>query len=161
MLVGLTKQCKLSRTLRAGIIPYTCINGNYFFCLGRDTASGELTDFGGGVRKNETIFEGANREFHEETRNVFAFDINDRKIASQSIVVQTDYMTIFFVNVSDRYISLSKQLFHTSKSIDAEINDIFWINEVDFVNLVKYGVTKTHRMWGKVSRFFLKSCAGF
>jgi len=58
---------------RAGIIPFTLIDGQPLFYMGIDTVCGELTDFGGSLWKEikETPLACAIREFDEESLGVF------------------------------------------------------------------------------------------
>lgn len=64
---------------RCGIIPYTIVNDGtknvLHFLLGRDTRSGDLGDFGGGVKDREMALHTAMREFKEETSELFGEDM--------------------------------------------------------------------------------------
>jgi len=43
--------------IRSGAIIYTHYQGKTYFCLGVDTNYGDLTDFAGGVKKDEMLME--------------------------------------------------------------------------------------------------------
>ena len=45
--------------------------GKTYFCLGIDSNFGDLTDFGGGMKKNETFINCGLRELEEESKGVF------------------------------------------------------------------------------------------
>jgi 8-oxo-dGTP pyrophosphatase MutT (NUDIX family) len=53
-----------------GVIPYTFIDGQIFFLLGRETKDKTWSDFGGKVEtKDLSLGEALRREFYEETAN--------------------------------------------------------------------------------------------
>ena len=68
-----TKNINIERNgpVRSGVIIYTRKNNKTFFCLGVDADSKDLTDFGGGVTKDETVVEGGLRELKEESQGIF------------------------------------------------------------------------------------------
>lgn len=71
-LIGDMKSQRELSGIRSGAIIYTHDdNGETLFCLGIDTKSGNITDFGGGVKKEETTVEGGLRELDEESQGVF------------------------------------------------------------------------------------------
>ncbi len=77
--ISVTSEININKEtpVRAGGIIYTHHHGKTYFCLGIDTQSGNLTDFGGGVKKEETIVEGGLRELEEESQGVFGTLIPD------------------------------------------------------------------------------------
>lgn len=94
---------------RAGVIVYTDVilknktSARYFF-LGEDTATGELTDFGGGVqyKSGESIIQAALRELAEES--LCCFGKITKESIDESTVVYDNNMAIFFIPVNvDRH----------------------------------------------------------
>src|SRR5579885_778662 len=77
------------RPYRSGIIPYIVTKGNVYFAFGEHTETGDLTDFGGGVkmRSGEDALSGALREFQQESLGVFGtFSDNDLDVLSANLV---------------------------------------------------------------------------
>ena len=94
--ISSSKDLTTQGILRAGVIIYTKNNGTTYFCLGVDTQSGNLTDFGGGVKKDETVVEGALRELEEESQGVFgSLSVED---ISDSVVFHSHNMAIIFIS---------------------------------------------------------------
>lgn len=90
---------------RAGVIVYNIDpnNNDLEICLGKDTAHGSLTDFGGGVKNGDpTVIHAALREFEEETYGAFNFKsedpMSDPKIL-ESIVAFTEDIIILFLKL--------------------------------------------------------------
>lgn len=84
---------------RAGIIPFTLVNGELIFYMGVDTMTGELTDFGGSIYKDikETAIECAIREFKEESLGVFPEEA--LKSLSKALCVYDVYRVVVFIMV--------------------------------------------------------------
>ena len=84
---------------RAGIIPYTVVNGAIYLGMALDSRTHDLTDFGGGViyRTDRDAIRGALREFEEETLSIF------EPISSEDIghcpVIYDDRNLIVFVHI--------------------------------------------------------------
>lgn len=108
-----TTQC------RAGIIPYTVINGHFIFGLGRDRASRMLTDFGGWIRwkEFETTPVAALREFTEETLGVFG-KFSETEIGN-SVMIYDQKMAIVFLHLEffPSFISYRFAIVHQEKTI--------------------------------------------
>lgn len=120
---------------RAGAIIYTKINGQCYFCLGIDTQSGNLTDFGGGVKKGETIIEGGLRELEEESQGVFG------KIDPVDIV---DTLTFNTYNMSITFIPLNVKpdeittIFNEkiSSQEKTEVCNIIWLTKDELLECI-------------------------
>lgn len=85
---------------RAGVIIYTVINGAIYFCLGLDSKTHDLTDFGGGVvyKTDGNVVSGALREFTEETLDIFeTITIEDIK---QCPVIYDENNLIIFIHMN-------------------------------------------------------------
>jgi ADP-ribose pyrophosphatase YjhB (NUDIX family) len=136
---------------RSGIIPFCIENGELWFCLGRDMDTKELTDFGGGVKKNETIMEGAFREFQEETGQLFEdFAItNGAECLEGTTCISSRSMSIMFLPVSPtiKGAITKKNMANVSK----EIYSVEWIKAQDLF------LGKRKEMWKKISYFLYGS----
>lgn len=151
---------EFQKQLRGGVIPYTIYEGKTYFCLGQDTASNDLTDFGGGIKKTENRIDGALREFKEESLNVFG-DINKESILDQIILYSSKMLILlikFEVNpqiIKDTFQQLTK---NESK---LEINDIFWLSKDELLKIIQSEIpielfNSNKIMYTKV-RYFLQN----
>lgn len=150
---------------RAGIIPFAVHpeTKKLWFCLARDSRSLELGDFGGGVKCYETPFNGAVREFNEETLGSFGLDYQYISKNSQ-FEIKRKNASIFFVRVPwdivRDVIDIFRQMYTlvTSSSTSSsssgenkhEVCDIVWVNENAFNDLLITGQSGKNVMWGKV-----------
>lgn len=127
-----------TRSIRAGVIPFTIKDNQLYFLLGIDRNTRELTDFGGGVKSTESVVDAAYRELFEESCKLFNGDIFKTDITS-SIAI-TDYMhniTIFFVHVNSSWLQRAELEFsnHQKKLVGKKYNELVgikWINDQDF-----------------------------
>ena len=139
------------KTSRAGVIPYVAVNGNLHFLLGRDVQSGDLTDFGGGVKKGETAMRGAIREFKEETHWIFDEQVYAEKNFEKSVAVTDyNYMTIFFVRIEDKWLTEANKRFYGNMRKAFEVDRIVWLHENRFRKMIYYG---EEQIWSKVRNF--------
>ena len=83
------------RRCRSGVVPYTVIDEKIYLLFGVDSKYNELTDFGGGVKKNETIVSGGLRELREESCGIFS-DIKLDDI-QECITIIGNKMAIIFI----------------------------------------------------------------
>lgn len=127
--------------VRSGAIIYTKENDKTYFCLGIDTQSGNLTDFGGGVKKGETIIEGGLRELEEESQGVFGTidpsDIEDK------ITFHCYNMAIMFIPIEvtsttlrtrdEIYTEFTKRI---EGNVDPEVCDIVWLDTQEFMESI-------------------------
>ncbi len=134
---------------RSGAIIYTKINGKTYFCLGIDTQSGNITDFGGGVKMGETIVKGGLRELAEESQNIF--DIRD---VDDSIIFHCYNMAIMFIK-TDKNSTQSYNLFRNRmrNEIDPEVCDIVWLTTEEFLESI-HG--RGHKLYIRVRRLLNK-----
>ena len=146
---SLTDKIPLNRVFkRSGVIPYTYIQEEdekvKYFCMAVDSKYGNLTDFGGGVKKYETFTGAASRELEEESLGVF--QISPSCIYNCSTAVYDSNSIIMFLNIdlgsSDfKVLDLSINQYHDNldKTIESETKGMFWIREDKFYELVKSG----------------------
>lgn len=124
---------------RAGVIIYAKIDDVKYFCLGVDSKYGTLTDFGGGVKSNETFLQAASRELREESLNVFKFKAIE--LHKYSSIVYDKNMSIMFLRIKISDMNKFVIQFHKrlSKSNYSENSSIMWVNESIFNELVRTG----------------------
>lgn len=139
----------LSHSIRAGAIIYTKTKKETLFCLGVDSQSGDLTDFGGGVKKNETIIQGGLREFKEESQGVFNSHLNIDSL-SRSIAVHSHNMLIMFIpakiNLDDSLETFTKRII--SKR-NPEVKEIVWLTTEELIDSIS---GRGRRMYSRVKR---------
>lgn len=144
-------------TIRAGVIPYTVHNDRLYFLFGRDYKTGEICDFGGGRKKNETSKDTAIREFKEETNGIFSKLYSDTCFDRAVKVVcklPRPKNMIFFLPVKPKWINIAKSEFmQNNKHPNKEITTLVWIDEYQYERLV-YKRTSKLKIWEKL-RYFL------
>lgn len=121
---------------RAGIIPYIYRNGQLYFCLGVDRGSGDLTDFGGGVKATENAIQGAIREFQEETLGVFG-DLDTTRLL-HSTWVSTPQMLILFAEIHTDP-QIANNLFQERVALipEPEVSALVWLSYTDLIQIVQ------------------------
>lgn len=144
------------RSKRAGIIPYTKIEGKIHFLMGVDMISKELSDFGGGVKIRENTLEGAIREFKEESNKVFPHKIYTKDyIASNGKAFYTPDMTLIFLYVDDKWHNrINVKFYHKKRSMAIadnkfEMDCLVWVDQDKFFTSVK----NQTKIWKRISRF--------
>lgn len=139
---------------RCGVIIYTHQDEKTYFCLGVDTAYGDLTDFGGGTKKTETPAEGALRELEEESQGIFG-KITPSEV-SDSMCFYTNNMLIMFVK-RDVNPEKIKTKFHKKVAgrETPEVSDVHWIEKEDFIDSIngrgKRIYSRVRKILGKVT----------
>lgn len=164
---GITAGISLSavKTHRAGVIPYTSINGKMHFLLAKDRSFGELTDFGGGVKGEETALKGALREYSEESNYIFE---NEKADLDNSVAITDGKMAILFLHIDSSWYYKASRVFAEKKVTEGEpalqeVSEILWVTEERLINLIKFQKTTRFnrhsqhpRLWKRISNFFLK-----
>ena len=121
--------------IRSGAIIYTKMNNQTYFCLGIDTESENLTDFGGGVKKGETVVEGGLRELEEESQGVFG--IIKPKDVERTLTFHCYNMAIMFIelDVDIRDIEAKfKERIEATPSL--EVSGIVWLDTHTFLESI-------------------------
>ena len=121
--------------VRAGALIYTHDGNKTFFCLGTDTQSGNLTDFGGGVKKGETIVEGGLRELEEESQGVFGhLELSN---ISDSMTFHCYNMAIMFIPMEvDRQDTHNRFRKNVVDNPDPEVCDIIWLTTEELMESI-------------------------
>lgn len=136
--VSLTKELKITREtpVRSGSIIYTKDKvGSIYFCLGVDTQSGNLTDFGGGVKKGETIVDGGLRELEEESLGIFGHI--DSTEVEETVTFHSSNMAIIFIPLQVNRNEITKQFNEKIQGkINPEVCDIVWLDMKEFMESI-------------------------
>jgi len=154
---------------RAGVLFYTFIGNELHLCFARDIDTGDLTDFGGGRRRNETPVKCGIREGNEESRHAFG-EITPEQVR-RCFCLYSSNMLIIFIPVAspnDQDIreitreNFTNKYFLNKKQSKArcynENSEIIWQNEAQISNL--FSKRPNVQMFAKVRRF-IYSCTGF
>ena len=154
---------------RAGVVFYTFINDEFHLCFGKDAASGDLTDFGGGRRHNESPIKCAVREGNEESRYAFS-EIKPEQVQGFFCLYSSNMLIIFIPVASPNEMDIRQitdqnfknKQFLTKRQGKArcfnEVSEIVWLNESQVDNL--FSKRPTLQMFAKVRRF-IYSCIEF
>lgn len=154
---------------RAAVVPYTVKTvpgkcSKIIFLMGVDTATNDITDFGGGIKKHECDLAGAYREFKEETKDIFGDSISMNDLTTCLSVVQCVQphahlprgMSVIFVPVSNDWIDKAEKLFDNSKNSTNkpdEISKLVWLDESEFYRLI-HGNHLSLKMWSRLQKFY-------
>jgi len=156
------------KTSRAAVVPYVLKkdregNMKLYFLLARDQSSGDITDFGGGVKQNEVSLIASMREFREESDEIFGnlYDrIND---FNMTIALLTRTMSVLFVPLHEEWYHKAIPTFNTKRSdkyscqrkkSHNEVSEIIWFSEDEFRRLL---LPKNKEMWKRVQNFYRKN----
>ena len=153
---------KLRGCIRSGIIPYVKIGKTIKFLMGVDKKHKELSDFGGGVKLNETVIRAGKRELFEEVKELICEDdISDVKIGIYDRHNSTCVLFCEIINceLAER---LQKEFIKTVKHGDEynEMSSLVWISTNDMIQLVyssESGITGKYNMWNRIKFTLLNS----
>ncbi len=138
--------------IRSGAIIYTHFQGKTYFALGQDSIYGDLTDFSGGKKQNETIIEGGLRELEEESLGVFGkLGVSDVK---ESTGFYCNNMLIMFIHLNVDMTAIVKEFnLRLCSKGNVEVNGIIWLEKKDFIDTVN---GKGKRLYSRVRRILSK-----
>ena len=163
------------RSARAAVVPYTIrptANGGWqlWFLLGIHADSGDVTDFGGGVKKHEYDITGGHRELDEETKAIFknAISLNDLNTCVAAVMEDPRRrnnrrdgdggMSVIFVPIGNDWFEKAPVLFdNASKKGNShnEISRLVWLCEDDFLRLVRSpDEVPDYTMWSRLRKFY-------
>lgn len=97
--------------------------------FGRDTKSNDVTDFGGGVKKGETLLSACLREFKEETEDIFDEDHYSHNNRGFEVGVIYHNKSTIFLPVKDDWIDKSVKRFGkkmVTLQSPHEISEVLW-----------------------------------
>jgi hypothetical protein len=146
----------LQKQRRSGVVVYTTykkensLKPELMFLLGIDTQSGNITDFGGGIKsRRESPLKGGLREFQEESLGIFGNIIENE--LDEQIVIYTDQNMIIFIHIDfdidDTMLEFNKRV---SIIKDVEVNSIILMTEIQFVTLLEGSTLNNRIMYTKV-----------
>jgi hypothetical protein len=159
------------RSKRSAVIPYVFrldkTTGYYepWVLLAKHKKSGEITDFGGGVKITETDLTASFRELHEETRMIFWNEIDidmlkscvsvtrprhEKIIKPTNTRVLTEAMSVIFLPLDEKWFDIAVPNFMSSACTDDEISEIMWVRGCDILQRT----SKNYKMWGFVRKFY-------
>lgn len=143
------------KTQRASVIPYTIRDGVMYYLLGVHSETGDITDFGGGVKKSENSLYSAAREWKEETKGVFGSDLYNINNMLLNVAVYDKNMALLFVPINNKWIDTANFTFQSItplKKDNQEISSLRWYTHTQFMNLLKH----RSRLWDRIRRFYVK-----
>jgi hypothetical protein len=145
---------------RSGAIIYTHHKGKTYFCLGVDSCYGDLTDFAGGVKKEENIVDGGLRELKEESQGVFG-DLSYEDV-KECLTIYTNNMMIIFIRRDidmDKikrdfnYKVSSRSRPSLNSSDDIEVSNVIWLESKEFLEAIS---GKGRRMYVRIKKLLSK-----
>lgn len=149
---------------RAAVVPYVVMKdesgaSHLHFLLARDNQTGDITDFGGGVKQNEVALSAALREFKEESDEIFGSLYDGLNSASMHLAMIGNSMSVLFIPLSSEWYSTAPSLFNDKRSADvltkkrshSEVSELIWFDEREFKNLIS---PRNKKMWSRVRRFY-------
>ena len=156
------------RSSRAAVVPYIirpALTGGWrlWFLLGIHADSGDVSDFGGGVKKNEYDITGGYRELNEETKGIFKDTINTHDLTTCIAAVQDGHgrsrgMSVVFVPVISDWFNTAPILFAKANkkgNSHNEMSGLMWVCESDFLKLAhKPEAISNHIMWSRLRKFY-------
>ena len=158
-----SRQLVKYKSSRAAVVPYTIIYKNdtvkLWFLFGIHTESGDISDFGGGVKKDENDLIAGFREFNEETKEIFKDVIGLDDMANCASAYKQGYgnnrgMSVTFIPIHPRWLDTAVCLFKSTTIKHEEISDILWISEIDFTNLLNGFKLLNRTMWSRLRTFY-------
>lgn len=147
---------------RAGVIPYTIHNTKLYYLLGVDRKFNEYTDFGGGCKTEETLLEGAWREFNEESCNIFCEEVNLESLASSISVINNEKdEAVFFVYIDYQWLYSAEDAFLNAQHklisySNNENSSVKWFESNEF-NCIMFN-KKIKGVWKRLQNFISNNC---
>jgi hypothetical protein len=161
------KELGQRKSYRTAVVPYTILKNDelsninkldtydVLYLFGVDEAHNEITDYGGGVKKNEYDLEAAERELFEETREIFG-NIKDKLSPCISVIREPPPnkkiisngghggMSVIFLPIEKEWFLSNKatMLFEDAKNkvttdkSHHELSELLWINDKKFNQLI-------------------------
>lgn len=127
----------VNKPVRAGVIPYTVAFNHVYFLMGVDRGSGELTDFGGGIKNGESTIQAALREFREETCGLFGSEYVTLSQLEHAKCV-TNYKSnafIYFVHVPVKWLYIAEEQY-AKIPCKTELTGVKWLTDEEFKFIV-------------------------
>lgn len=140
--------------IRSGAIIYTHYRGKTYFCLGIDSIYKDLTDFSGGVKKDDpSIIDGGLRELFEESQGIFGeFKYEDVR---ECLCIHTKNMLTMFIRMEidmEECKYIFEERIHNFEG-NLEVSDIIWLDTKEFIDCI---LGKGHFLYRRVRRMLSK-----
>jgi hypothetical protein len=151
---------------RCGVIPYVFYNNQLYYLFARHKDSNVLSDFGGGVKREETALFGGLREFYEESKGIFG-EITLDKVNTSLSIIDGNNMGIIFIPLDYKWVECAQNEFN-NKIMDEkyydEVSELIWIDDETLQKLIyanmgnneTYLSFKREKLWVKIQTFFRK-----
>lgn len=142
----------------------------------------EITDIGGGIKKDENDLIAALRELNEETRNIFKQNINIEKLSNCLATIQHEKpnknkktitklneggdggRSAIFVPLNKEWLINTSSLFEEAgktaiESEEHELSSLIWLNESSFLQLLNVNSTikkddEQYSLWSNLIYFY-------
>lgn len=170
-------QLAQTKSTRASVLPYVIKNdGNQrkiYFLFGIDRETGDITDLGGGVKRDEFSLEAGLREFREESDEIFGTIYNRPNDYMRNIALSTRDMCVLFVPLAVEWYSEAILLFEKrkmepfpaegngKKKSHCEIERLVWIDEDSFLDMIRSRSgfcqlpdVSNHQIWSRLQKFY-------
>ena len=166
------------KSARASVLPYIVKNvkgkRKIYFLFGIDKESGDITDLGGGVKRDEFSLEAGLREFREESDEIFGNIYDHPNNYLRNIALSSNNMCVLFIPLALEWYDSAIPLFerrktipfptidgHTKKKSHCEIERLVWIDEDSFIELIqsRTGCCQLpnicdHQLWSRLQKFY-------
>lgn len=166
-----------TKSSRASVLPYIIKNNNgmrkLYFLLGIDRETGDITDLGGGVKRDEFSLEAGLREFREESDEIFGNIYDHPNDYMRNIALSDHDMCVLFVPLAVEWYDEAVQLFEKRKTdlfpVDGickkkshcEIERLVWIDEDSFLDMIrsrtgscKLPNISNRQIWTRIQKFY-------
>lgn len=166
------------KSSRASVLPYVVRNINskrkIYFLFGIDKETGDITDLGGGVKRDEYSLEAGLREFREESDEIFGTLYDRPNDYLRDIAISSTDMCVLFVPLAFEWYSKAVFLFeqrkrefpistdgNSKKKSHCEIERLVWIDEDSFLYMLRSRTGSCrlpsvcdHQIWSRLQRFY-------
>jgi hypothetical protein len=133
---SMNNQTEKFRIERSGVIVYTIYNNKFYFGLGVAHDSGDITDFGGGIKKKDySLIDGTLRELTEESLGVFGKFTHEE--IQNCVCIYNKNTMILFIPVQIDKNKITNIFRERVKNVNnPEVDSIFWVTKEIFINLI-------------------------
>lgn len=147
---------------RGGVIIYTVRDNQVYFGLGIDAKTGDITDFGGGIRykRDGDAINGSLREFMEESLCVFGSF--ESEMIQENMVLYSKLMCIIFIHLEldiERMTEIFNQRIKIAKI--SEMSGMIWITQEQLSQLIQTGHIEINdvnkKLYSRVRRFLIQN----
>lgn len=139
---------------RAGVILYTVVEGTTLFGLGLDSKTHDLTDFAGRViyKYDGNVINGAMREFHEETLDIFN-EVSNEELKTCPVLYDENNLIIFIhIDINPEIVCRkfnNRYQEEVMEKNEPEVCGITWLSWEDF----QRSIQNKGNMFYRVRRF--------